>query len=307
MTPAVALLVVAAAGPPQTIRLELADCVARPALVTDLVRIELGAVQLVPADADLEVHTACEPERLRVFVVRPTPKTRAAVVAMAERRIPLRDVQGEGGPRLVALNIAELVQDAPPTSPRPAAPPVPARLIEPVPPSLRLRLGAAPTVRLVPSPDRAVPGARVSLALDAAPDAAVPWSLAVDAGFELNTHTLEPGRVHTRVASFAARAGLGWWLLKRLALFVHAGVRGGWVWLSGASEEDEVVTASGDGVWFGPMGSALLRYGDALGVGLGVEGGWTASGVFGDATGTRFGLERGWFGAELRLDWRFGG
>lgn len=294
----------AAAPSPATVRLHLADCIAQRDLVMDLVGIELGFGRVVEEGADLDLHSACEASLLRLYITRPRRWRGASVLDVTERRIALTDVQASGGPRLVALNIAELVQDMPAPAPArlEAAPPAPPPDVGP-----RLRLGAAPTVRYVPAPDRPVPGARLSVGLDGGPDGALPWSVAIDAGFERIVRGLDVGSLRTEVASFSARAGARWAVTERLAVFTHVGLRGGWVWLAGESEDDGVRTTAGSGPWFGPMGAVFARYGDRLGVGLGLEGGWTAAGVFGDAAGTRVGLEGGWLGGELRLDWRFGG
>lgn len=295
-----------------TVRLHLATCVVQSDLVEDLVGIELGFERMRAHQAALEVFTSCEQDVLRIYIERahtwggPSP---AVVRDIAERRITLSDVQGEGGPRLVALNIAELVQDQGLLNPQPG--PLPTQVVRPrpevpAPSGPRVRLGAAPSVRLVPAPNRALPGARLSVAVDAGAAAAWPWTLEADVGFEQSSAAVPLGDVRTRVATVALSAGARLSLAERWALALQAGFRGGWVWLDAASSDATVAAAGGDGPWAGPLVGARVRYGDRLGVALGVEGGWTLHGVFGDAGGARVGLERGWLGADLRLDWRFG-
>jgi hypothetical protein len=290
-----------------TVRLHLAECVTQRDLVEDLVGIELGFERMRAHQAALEVHTACGQADLRIYIERahtfegPSP---AVVRDIAERRIALTDVRGEGGPRLVALNIAELVQDqatlaAPPPAPALAAP---APTAPPPPRGPRLRLGAAPSVRLVPTPGRALPGVRLSVALDPGG----PWVAELDAGFEQADAEVALGVIQTRVLTAALSGGLRLEPGDALALYLQAGLRGGWVWLDAEGADATVAAAGGSGPWVGPLVQARLRYGGRLGVALGLEGGWALYGVFGDAGGARFGLEDGWVGVDLRLDWRFG-
>lgn len=291
------------------VHLQLAECIPQRGLVEDLVGIELGFSRISPDPAELEVHTVCEVDRLRIFVARDHTwqgPDRPVVVDIAERRIALRDVRAEGGPRLVALNIAELVQDPPPAPPRPPTPVTQAMASPPTPaPGSQLSLGLAPTLRFLGNPDRFVPGARVRVALDAAPGAAWPWSLALWAGFEQSEVAVSPGAVQTRLLSAGLLAGARWDLLSGLSLYSQLGLHGGWVNFDASSSQEGVQTFDGAGPWLGSALALRLRYGRRLGFGLGLEGGWTLYGVFGDAAGTRVALDGAWLGSQLFADWRF--
>lgn len=293
-----------------TVRLHLADCIARHGLVEDLVGIELGFERMTYADAALEVHTACEAERLRIYIARDHSweGRRPVVLDIAERRIALEDVRNASGPRLVALNIAELVQDlrAPLRAPSVQVQSTEVSVERERAIQVAVRVGAAPTLRYVPGPGRALPGAQLSIALDRI-DSVWPWTTELEVGFEQADVGVDAGRVRTQVASAALLSGLWFTLHERLQLYTQVGLRGGWVRLAPSAEQVGATTQDGSGPWWGALGAVRLRYGASLGVALGLEGGWTIYGVYGDAAGTRVGLEGGWLGARLSLDWRFGG
>lgn len=299
-------LAVASTGAP--VRLDLAECVPSPDLVYDLVGIEIGTRRLTDGAADIVVRTACTAELLRVFVASDRALGDRVVQDIAERRIALEDVRTSGGARLVALNIVELINDASTVeerrafvAPAPAPPVVRAPVSATVTRPLDILISAAPTVRLMPGATPVAFGARARVGLDF--DG---WMVAIDGGFAQSNGTVDLGVVRTRLVSAAAVIGLSRNLVDRLDGSVSAGIRGGWVWVDSRSESDTVDTRSGSGPWFGPRVGARIRYGRGVGVALGVEGGWTASGVFGDADGERAGLYGGWLGAELAVEGRWG-
>ncbi len=291
-----------------SVRLQLADCVPAPDLVYDLVGIEIGTGRLTDGDARVVVRTECTDQLLRIFVSNDRALGDRVVQDITERRIAREDVRTGGGARLVALNIVELINDAsyveerrafvaPPTAPSVGAP-VSATVSRP----LDVLVSAAPTIRVMPGATPVAFGARARVALDF--DG---WTVALDGGFAQSDGTVDVGAVRTRLVSGAAVLGRSKNLAARLDGLVSAGIRGGWVWVYGRSESDTVATRGGSGPWFGPRVGARIRYGSRVGVALGVEGGWTASGVFGDADGERAGLYGGWFGAELAIEGRWGG
>ncbi|MEQ9502834.1 MAG: hypothetical protein RIT81_38545 [Deltaproteobacteria bacterium] len=291
------------------VRLDLAECVPSPDLVHDLVGIEIGVARLSEGDAELVVRTACTTELLRIFVASDRALGDRVVQDIAERRIALDDVRASGGARLVALNIVELVNDVPiverrrafvTESPAPSVvrTPVSATVARP----LDLSIAAAPTVRVMPGATPVAFGARGRVAVDF--DG---WTVAVDGGFSQSDGTVALGDVRTRFVSAAFVVGRRRQLLPRLDGLVSIGFRGGWAWLSGRTESDNVDTRTGSGPWFGPRIGGRIRYGGEVGVALEVEGGYTASGVFGDAGGERAGLYGAWLGGALALDARWGG
>lgn len=291
-----------------TVRLDLDDCIPSRDLVSDLVSIEIGFDRVVDGDADVVVRSACDRDFLRIFVARDRPMAGAqdlVVLDIAERRIALSDVRREGGARLVALNVAELVNDAPVVAVAPAAPAaVPAVTApirtQPESSAVTLRIGAAPIVRLLPSPGRMAVGMRGSVSVDGR---TTPWTASLDGGFEQSASTFELGDVRTRVLSIAALGGLRHAPSEVLSLYLLGGVRGGWAWLESTPNDATVAATDGNGIWLGPMIGARVRYGRSVGISLGIEGGWTTNGIVGDAGGAPAGLVDGWLGADLTIDW----
>ncbi len=264
-----------------TVSLRMGDCVPSPDLVHDLVAIELGFDRIVDSDAAFEARVFCESNSLRIEIW-PTG---------GRRRIPLREVVREGGPRLVALNITELAQDA--RKPREDV----------AQDTLRYRAGLSSAVRVLAAPTRPAFGVRFGGGFDASPLSSFPWSTHADLGFEQSTSSLELGDLRARSISGRLLAGLRFDPGSRWSLFSWLGARLGWVWLEGRGDPNAVMTQSGSGPWFGPVAAARIRYGGRWGVALGIEAGWTATSVFGQIDSQRVGLVDGWVGADLTVDW----
>ncbi len=163
-----------------TVHLHLGACVPERDLVHDLVGIEIGFDRLVETDALFEVYVTCEGSILNLHL-SPNP------FGIEARRVSADDLH-EGGSRLVALNVVELIQDgakaprerapsersaetvaraspeqAPQTRTRSAERAERAETAERAP---QTRLGASPTLRLLPKPGRLAIGARASFGID---------------------------------------------------------------------------------------------------------------------------------------------
>ncbi len=300
------------ASAPAPARLHLEPCVPQPDLVHDLVAIEVGFERLIDTPARFEVYARCTPGTLQIRL-HPNP------LQLPLRTIANVEFQQPGGARLIALNIVELLVEAFAKTKAPPAPPPPtasstvadntasasssARRSAPAPlpaPVLwSMRLGAA----------RVAVGARASLGFDGASGLPVRWTWAtqIEPGFERSQASFDLGQVQTQALFGAVLGGARLRLWDRLALFGLAGLKGGWAWLSARAVE-QAQPGEGQGPWWGPTASLRVRYGDAWGVALGLEGGWTLNGVFGEIEDSApIGLRSGWLGADLSVDWRFGG
>ena len=293
------------------VRLRLDDCVPEPDLVHDFVSIELGFDRVVEAEAEANTNVvvACGPE-FRIHL-DPNP------LGVQDRTVAESDVRREGGARLLALNIVELVQEATLARPAPSGPPTASSagitVSRPVAPStsssMRTHLAASPTVRLLSDPGRIAVGARASLDFDTAWTSTQAWSFRIDAGFEQSEAEVELGAIRARVVSASLQTGPRLRLASTVSIYWLVGIRGGWGWLDGRAQDTaQVQGTDGSGPWLGPMVAVRARFGRRFGVALGAEAGWTTYGVFGrDGGGNAVGLEKGWVGADLSLDWSFGG
>lgn len=296
-----ALLAGALVSTSSTVRLHLDACVPDRDLVHDLVGIEIGFDRMTEEVATFEVYGACSPGELDLSL--------DTGGGAQERRILLGDVR-VGGPRLVALHIVELIHDAAarprPPPPLPSSSPVVQTGTEA---STFTRLGAAPTLRLLPKPGRVAIGGRASIGVDLPVGRRTAVAILIDAGFEQADANVPLGTVRTRVLSAAGMAGGRFDLIDDFALFVLAGLRGGWGWLEGVSEDaEQVEIGAGNGPWLGAAVGLRGRYGGAIGVTLGLEGGWTVYRLFGDAGASEpVGLQSGWVGVDVTVDWSFGG
>ncbi len=316
------------ASAPDPARLHLESCVPQPDLVHDLVAIEIGFERLIDTPARFEVYARCTTEAVQIRL-HPNP------FQLPSRTIENVEYQQPGGARLIALNIVELLVEAfnrakaPPKPPDTSKAPKPqtgsstiaksaqgasspglsVRGPLPAPVLWSMRLGAAPALRYLPNPARVAVGARASLGFDGASGMPVrlTWATQIELGFERSQASFDLGEVQTQALFGAVLGGARLRLWDRLALFGLAGIKGGWAWLS-AQAQAQAQPGEGQGPWWGPTASLRLRYGDSWGVALGLEGGWTLYGVFGEVEDSEpVGLRSGWLGADLSVDWRFGG
>jgi hypothetical protein len=326
---AIWLLGVIATPSAETVRLTLGDCVPSRDLVHDLVAIEIGFERLVERDAAVSVIVACHANEVSIAIEH---TTLARTIARAEVGSKI------DGARLVALNIVELINSASKDSPQPrprtetksemrtrAAPGVQAGTetksearaapgsatetnLDPAQPSasLRTRFSAAPALRYDGS-DQLALGVRATAALDAAKDAGFVWTLQLTAGVEQSNTTVALGSIRTRAANISLAAGERIDLTRDVAIFGLLGASGGWVNLTSSTDDAEVITKNGSGLWFGPMLAARIRYGARAGISLGIEAGLVTKEVYGELDGgERFGQRGPWLGADLAIDWSAG-
>jgi hypothetical protein len=289
------LLTATSTAPSSEVELRLDDCIQHPDLVHDLVQIELGHD---PGASPRRVHVECR-EQAVVIRIEPNP------TGLLERTVLRSDVITEGGPRLIALNIVELVQESEPRgstpTPRPSAAPV---ITEPRPPRARPWIGAAPTMRVRPGPNGVAIGGLLKIGLDAASTPKIPWALQVDGGFEQASASVALGSTHLQAVHGAIQAGLGFRIAERWRLSTLIGARGGWAWIEGETADFMSTSAAkGDGFWWGPIASVRARHGRTLGFSLGLEGGWTARPIYGRVPEGIVGQRDGWLGFDVTIDW----
>lgn len=291
------------------VRLSLGDCVPARDLVHDLIAIEIGFQRLTDEADALELEADCQKDQVLIHV---TPN----LFGVRSRSISRAEVDAQDGSRLIALNITELLADVDAEQRRavvvtqrdePAAVVVlPASAT--VSSALRSRIGAAPALRFLTSPNRFAVGGRASFGLDGPRAAGFVWSVLAYAGFDESSANLSLGSVRARVASAGLSAGQRIDFNESLALFALVGVTGGWVWIDGLTNDlSRVDTGRGSGSWFGPTVAARLRFGESAGLSLGLEGGFATRAVYGEVEGNeKIGLRGAWAGADLMFDWSLG-
>ncbi|MEM7675262.1 MAG: hypothetical protein AAF449_04565 [Myxococcota bacterium] len=272
-----------------TVELTFDDCIDTPELVRNLVAIEIGLDRIVGKRADYRVQVVCA-EGFVLFRVEPPS-------GVAPRPVVRAELNGEEGPRILALHLAEMIGQFR------VLPTTTATLSASVRPST-VRAGIAPTFRLLEAPDRIAWGGRAHISMAVPTTEHVDFAFFLDAGFDRGEGQVARGDVQASVASVAALAGGLFMLADRMSVSTLIGLRGGWAWISGVADEISVGD-SGSGPWFGPAASVRLRYGDPLGVSVGLEAGWTVAGVQGDVgESSPVGLTRAWLGFDVALDWR---
>lgn len=311
MAVATPLLVLLLASPPlgveETVELRLGPCVREPDLVHDLVGIELGLPRLVDADGRWVVEVECRAPVL-VVKIRPNPE------GLLDRLVLAEDLGADGGARLLALNIVELVQEAearaaPPPSEPAATPAVaPVKVVAPAPANtFGLRLAVAPQLLFRAGPGGPAYGLKVTGGLDNAGSAAWPWSLAVDLGIDRSARTLSQGDLVIETLRGGGWLGLALPLSSQLLLHTHLGLRLGWSHLGAESRDAAVSAQAGEGWWWGPAIATRLRYGQLPAVSLGLEAGWIARPIYGQVAEGQAGVRDGWLAIDLGLELAWGG
>lgn len=294
--------------PGPKVELRLGPCVAGADLVHDLVGVELGLERLVEIDGALVVTVECRGPAL-VVKLAPNPEQ------LLDRVVLREDQRGEGGPRLLALNIVELVQEAElrletaPPSPPPLArtEQVQTHPSDPEAGSVAWWIGLGPQLTVRAGPGAPAYGLKLQGSLESTAQGGLPWVIHLDGGFDRSVTASTLGKVTLESWRGSALVGAAWHLPAAFTLLFTAGARVGWASLRAESDQAGVAVGGGTGGWWGPLGAARLRLGSGPAIGLGLEFGYTARPVYGQVPEGELGL-RGAYGAiELVLELGGGG
>ncbi|MBK6685896.1 MAG: hypothetical protein IPG45_15595 [Deltaproteobacteria bacterium] len=292
-------------GVEETVQLRLGPCVVEPDLVHDLVGIELGLLRLVDVDGRRVVEVECRAPVL-VVKVRPNPE------GLLDRLVLAEDLGADGGARLLALNIVELVQEAearatpPAPTQKPPAPSITGTPRPPEPDGFGLRLVVSPQLLIRAGPTGPAYGLKVAAGLDATAQAAWPWSAAIDLGVDRSARELSQGNLVIETLRAGGWLGLALPLGSQLLLHTHLGLRFGWSQVAAESLDAGIIAQTGEGWWWGPALATRLRFGHFPAVSVGVEAGWIARPIYGQIAEGQAGVRDGWLAVDLGLELAWG-